>query len=89
MEEYREWSATVDQVITPMQDSVIRFAPFRILGSDPEGSSVQIVEDIEVDSWEEFQKMLVESEPMRTVQEGFQRMADQSSVVTLYGDRVK
>ncbi len=52
MDEYRKWSTTVDQIITPMQDSVIRFMPCEILGSDREDARIQIVEDIEVDSYE-------------------------------------
>ncbi len=33
--------------------------------------------------------MTSSSPEMRTVIEGFERMADQASVVTLYGERVK
>jgi hypothetical protein len=89
MEEYTEWSRSVDQRITPLQDSIVGFTPWRIAGGEPANPATQIMEEIAVDSFEAFKAMQDESEEMKEVIEGFERLVDQSTVVLYYADRVK
>lgn len=88
MDEYVRWSSEVDQRITPSQRGCIRFEVYAIDGSE-DGSepAYQIVEDIEVESWEVWQQTL-QGEGMAVVANDFPKYADESTVQLIYGHRV-
>ena len=64
LEDYREWSISLDQKVTPFQPGVHRFEVYEIEGAEKGESPYMIVEDIDVDSWEAWQKA-VKSDAMR------------------------
>jgi hypothetical protein len=57
MEDYREHSRKTDQPTLKRQSGVINFTVYEIKGAQSGKSPYQIVEDIEVESWEAFQKV--------------------------------
>ena len=89
MDAYKEWSRTVDQRITPFQDSIDGFVPWQILGGEPDDTGVDIIEEITIEDWDAYQKMQKESSEMAVVFEGFERLVDQPTVRVYYGNRVK
>ena len=88
LEDYMEFSRAIDQVITPFQPGVIRFEVYAVKGSDRPETPYQIMEDIEVESWEAWQATL-NGAGMKKVLEEWEKYGDGSSVVTLFGDKVK
>jgi hypothetical protein len=54
IEQYKAWSREIDQRITPGQKGIIRFEVYAIEGADKGEPFCQIVEDIEVESFEAF-----------------------------------
>ncbi|WP_242907760.1 hypothetical protein [Actinomadura terrae] len=87
-EEYVEWSRTVDQAITRQQPCVHRFRVLQLGGSRGGASPWDIVEDIEVESWEAWEQCLTTPE-MAEVVAGFRRMADRESAVTVFGSEIE
>lgn len=88
LEEYREWSKSLDQKVTPFQPGVHRFEVYEIEGAEVGESPYQIVEDIDVDSWEAWQKVL-KSEAMKEVVESWGKYGDESTLKVVYGKKVK
>lgn len=88
VEEYRKWSINLDQKVTPFQPGVHRFEVYEIEGAEVGESPYQIVEDIEVDSWEAWQKV-VKSEAMKEVVESWGKYGDESTLKVVYGTKVK
>ncbi|TDD86374.1 hypothetical protein E1298_17495 [Actinomadura rubrisoli] len=86
-EEYIEWSKTVDQAITRKQPCVHRFRVLQLAGSRGGASPWDIVEDIEVESWDAWEQCLTTPE-MADVVAGFRRMADRESAVTVFGSEI-
>ena len=76
MDAYKEWSRTVDQRITPFQDSIDGFVPWQILGGEPDDTGVDIIEEITIEDWDAYQKMQKESSEMAVVLEGFERLKE-------------
>ena len=85
MNEFKKWSREVDQKITPGQEGVRSFEVIEIKGSEKEGFSYQIVEIIEVDKYDMWQKAF-KTEEMKKVVHQWSKWGDESSVITLYGD---
>jgi len=88
IEDYRKWSRTVDQTITPFQPGVYRFEPYEIKGAEKGESPYQIVEDIEVESFEVWQNV-VKSEAMKRVVTEWAKYGDESTLIAIYGEKVK
>ena len=88
IEEYREWSTSVDQKITPFQPGVHRFEVYEIEGAEKGKPEYQIVEDIDVESWEEWQKTL-SGEEMKKVVESWGQYGDESPLMVMYGRKIK
>lgn len=89
LDEYRKWSLEVDQRITAYEPSIARCEPHVVDSVDPAGTVIHIFEDIDIDSWDAYQEMSRTSEPMKIVMEGFNRLVDLDSVVTICGSRIK
>jgi uncharacterized protein (TIGR02118 family) len=88
IEDYRKWSREVDQVITASQPGVHHFEVYEIKGAGKGAPPYQIVEDIDVDSFEAWQKVL-SNEAMKKVGKGWANYADESTLVVIYGEKVK
>jgi len=87
LDQYREWSLQVDQRLTPAQPAVNRFEPYVVVGGEGGGEQYTVFEDLDVESWDAWQKIL-ETEAMKPVVEGFPGVADPSTVVVIYGNRI-
>ena len=88
VEEYRKWSISLDQKVTPFQHGVYRFEVYEIKGAEKGESPYMVVEDIDVDSWEAWQKV-VESDEMKEVVKTWSDYGDESTLVTIYGEKIK
>lgn len=86
-DQYAAWSREVDQRITPGQKGVIRFEVYRIEGADKGEPFCQIVEDIEVESFEAFTET-VKGEGMAYIMETIGKYVDESTVQTVYGSKI-
>jgi uncharacterized protein (TIGR02118 family) len=86
--EYVEWSKSVDQTTTPFQPGVYRFEVYQIKGRDGGDSPYDIVEDIDVESWEAWQQT-VAGPGMAKVVTDWNNYGDADSLVAIYGDKVK
>lgn len=87
MDDYKKWSKEVDQKITPYQSGVKSFKVFEIKGTDKGTPPYQIVEDIEVESWEAWQKV-VEGEEMKKVVSDWNNYGDTATLTIVYGDQI-
>jgi hypothetical protein len=88
IEEYRKWSISLDQKVTPFQPGVHRFEVYEIAGSDKGAPAYQIVEDIDVESWETWQKVTA-SEGMKEVMKTWGKYGDESTIMAIYGKKIK
>jgi len=88
VEQYRKWSVDIDQKITPFQPGCHRFEVYEIEGAEKGKSPYQIIEDIDVESWEAWQKV-VKSEDMKKVVKTWGDYGDESTLVVLFGKKVK
>jgi len=88
IEEYKKWSVEVDQKITPFQPGVHRFEAYEIQGAEKGESPYMIVEDIDVDSWEDWQKV-IKSDEMKEVMQAWPEYGDESTAVVIYGEKIK
>jgi hypothetical protein len=87
LDQYKAWSCAVDQRITSTQPGIIRFEVYAVEGAQDGLPYCDIIEDIEVDSYDAFAKAL-EGEGMRYCVETFPRFVDVSSVRLVYGSRI-
>ena len=88
IEEYRKWSISLDQKVTPFMPGVHRFEVYEIEGAEKGEPQYQIVEDVDVDSWEAWQKV-VASEAMKEVVETWGNYGDESTLRMIYGKKIK
>jgi hypothetical protein len=89
MEDYKKWSREVDQKITLAQASIRKFEVYEIKGSEEETSPFDIVEVIEVESWETLKK-IENSEKMKRflAEEWMKKWVDKNSLVNIYGRKI-
>jgi len=87
IEQYESWSKDIDQRITPGQPGFIRYEIYKIEGADKGEPFCQIVEDIEVESFEKFTET-VNGPGMKYVMETFRNIIDISTMQTVYGTKI-
>ena len=87
MEEYKKWSREVDQQITPKQPAVHRFDVYEIKGAEKGTSPYDIVEDIDVESFEKWQETLKGKGMERVVRE-WDNYGDGSTNVMVFGEKI-
>jgi len=87
LEDFLEWSRTVDQPFTNAQPAVHRFEVFVVSGTDGNAPSHQIFESIWVESWEAWQAT-TGSEAFAPIVETWKTFVDDSDTQALYGTRV-
>jgi hypothetical protein len=88
IEEYRKWSVALDQKVTPFQPGVHRFEVYEIQGAEKGEPQYQIVEDIDVDSWDAWQKV-VSSDAMSEVVKTWGDYGDETTLKVIYGQKIK
>ena len=88
IEEYRKWSVSLDQKVTPFQPGVQRFEVYEIEGAEKGESPYMIIEDVDVDSWEAWQKV-VNSDEMKEIVKTWSNYGDESTLKTIYGKKIK
>jgi len=88
IEDYKKWSVSLDQKVTPFQPGVHRFEVYEVQGAEKGESPYMIVEDVDVDSWEAWQKA-VESDGMKEVVTTWANYGDESTLITIYGEKIK
>jgi hypothetical protein len=86
-EQYREWSCTVDQVVGGRQPGISRYEVYEVTGAGAGEVDADIVEVIEADSVEAWEKVNGYAE-MKPVYEGWLKIADPDSVTLLYAEVV-
>jgi uncharacterized protein (TIGR02118 family) len=87
MEAYRKHSRTTDQPTLKMQPGIRNFTVYEIKGAQSGTSPYQIVEDIEVDSWEAFLKVAA-SDAGKKLGEMWKMYCDEASQITVFGDPI-
>jgi hypothetical protein len=85
--DYMTWSRDIDQRTTPAQPGIRNFEVHAIEGSEGGEPWCEIIESIDVDSFEAFQQA-VAGDGMKFIRESFPQYADESTVRTVYGSRV-
>lgn len=85
--QYESWSKEIDQRITPGQSGIIRFEVYKIEGADKGEPFCQVVEDIEVESFEKFNET-VNGPGMKYVLETIENYVDMSTMKTVYGSKI-
>jgi len=87
MEAYRKHSRTIDQPTLKKQPGIRNFTVYEIKGAQSGTSPYQIVEDIEVDSWEAFLKVAA-SDAGKKLGEMWKMYCDEASQITVFGDPI-
>src|SRR5581483_2227954 len=88
IEQYREFSKKLDQQVTPNQPHVQRFEVFEIKGAEKGEAPYQIMEVVEVDSFDGWLQT-VAGEGMKKVLEGWNEVGDAASIVHIWGERIE
>jgi hypothetical protein len=87
-DEYRSWSRDVDQPMASRQPGVISYEIYEIQGSGTGESWTDVIEVIEAESWEAWQKVNDYPE-MKEAVEQFWTMAERDSVKVVYGEQIE
>lgn len=85
-EKYRQWSREVDQPIAGRQPGVLSYRIFELNGP-PDEMPYDIVEDIEVESWEAWQAVGEQTE-MQDVIEQFFELCDRTTLQIVHGSAI-
>ena len=88
IEDYKKWSREVDQMITPNQPGVLSFEVFEILGAEQDSAVYQIVECIDVESWDVWQKVL-KSEGMKKVVSDWDNYGEGKVLIMMFGRKIQ
>jgi hypothetical protein len=88
-QQFVKFSATVDQPMCLAQDVVLGFDAFAVVRRDPGAPAVDIVEVMEVASWDRWVDVRDNLEGLKPVTEGFEALVDPATVRTIFGTRVE
>lgn len=86
IEEYRRHSHEIDQPTLKSQPGIRDFKVYEIKGGQKE-SPYQVVEDIDVESWDAFQRVAA-SEAGRRLGDLWKKYCDEASQITIYGEPI-
>ena len=87
IEDFRKFSREIDHKVTPRQKGVRSFDTFVITGADKGQPPYQIIDVLEVESYDQWLKVSA-SDAMKPVFEQWNKLADESSVLTIYGEKI-
>jgi len=85
---FTKFSTEIDQPICLAQDAVLGFEAFAVVSRDPGAPSVDIVEVMEVTSWERWVQTRDRLEAMKPVTDGFEQLVEPTAVRTIFARRV-
>jgi hypothetical protein len=88
IEAYKKFSREIDQKVISLQPGVKSFEAYEIKGAEKGEAPCQIVEAVEVESWEVWQKVL-SNDAMKPVLKEWGKYGDENSVVPIYGEKIK
>ncbi len=89
LEEFRRFSAELDQPTLLAQDVVLGFDAYAVTRRDEGAPSVDIVEVMHVRSWEEWVDVRDGSEALKPVSARFEELIDPATVRTIFGTRIE
>ena len=87
-EQYEEWSRTVDQPLASRQPGVLAYEIFWIEGVSAGESPGQVIEVIEAESWEAWEKVNTYPEMIAAV-ESFFAIARKGTIRVSHGTRIE
>lgn len=89
-EQYRRWSREVDQVIFSRFPAIRAYSVYEIEGAERGEPFCEIVEEIEVDSWDEWVRVngYRDYPEMKDVMKEWLELCDPDSVQVLYGSKI-
>lgn len=87
-EEYREWSRSVDQPMASRQPGVLKYEIYEIDGAGEGEPWTDVIEVIEAESWEAWQKVNDYPE-MKEAVDQFWTMAEKGSVQVVHGHQIE
>lgn len=85
--EFMEWSRRVDQPTCNRMDSCHSFEVFLVRGEARGQGFYDVVEDIEVESWQAWQDTLV-SPAFAKVADEWPKYGDESSLLSIHCDKI-
>lgn len=87
VDDYVRWSLERDQPTTSGQEAVHRFTVYLIKGASNAGVPFTVIECIDVESWEAWQKTL-DKPVMQHMAKEWDKYGDHSSLVMIHGERI-
>lgn len=88
IEGFKKFSLEVDQPTCARMPACHRFEVFVVKGEASNKPTFQIIEDIEVESWQAWQDT-TNSPAFAEVSEGWPRFGDASSVVSVFCEKIE
>lgn len=88
IEAFRKFSLEIDQPTCAQMPACLRFEVFVVKGEGSSKPFFQIVEDIEVESWEAWQDT-TKSPAFARVNEAWPLLGDASSVVSIFCEKIE
>lgn len=88
LDDFRRFSAEVDQPTLLAQDAVLGFEAYAITRRDEGAPSVDIVEVMHVSSWDRWVEVRDNAEDLKPVTDGFVQRVDPAAVRTIFGTRI-
>lgn len=89
IDEFRKFSAELDQPTLLAQDVVKGFDAYAVTRRDEGAPSVDIVEVMHVRSWDEWVEVRDSAEALKPVSARFDELIDASAVRTIFGTRIE
>jgi hypothetical protein len=89
IEDFKRFSATVDQPICLAQDAVLGFDAFAVTRRDEGAPSVDVVEVMTVRSWNEWVEVRDNLPQMEEVTSGFEKLIDPATVRSLFATPIR
>ena len=87
--EFERFSTEVDQPVCLAQDVVLAFDAFAVVRRDLGVPAVDIVEVMELSSWDGWVEVRDNLDAMRPVTAGFERLVDPATVRTIFARRLE
>jgi hypothetical protein len=88
-DDFRSFSAELDQPTLLAQDVVLGFDAYAVTRRDDGAPSVDVVEVMHVRSWDEWVDVRDNGDAIKPVGARFEQLIDPSTVRTLFGTRIE
>lgn len=88
IEQYREWSRTMDQPIASKAPGVLRYEIFEVRGAGKGPIDFDIIEDIEAESWEAWLRVNT-LDDLKPVVRRWLDLCDENSVRVHWGEKLE